>query len=81
MSEVERYNAKPPEKLPPEEHITRTVKLDRQAKLVATLPNPGWWSLTVTSPHGEDHEAGGKKGRVRFRSTLWVFVDEPPEKK
>ena len=78
LAEVELYNPKPPEKLPPEEHITRTVKLDRQAKLVTTLTDPGWWSLTVTSPHGEAHEAGGKKGQVRFRSTMWVFVDEPP---
>jgi len=81
LAEVERYNPKPPASLPPEEHITRTVKLDRQAKLVTTLTDPGWWALTVNSPHGEDHEADGKKGKVRFRSTFWVFVDEPPARK
>jgi uncharacterized GH25 family protein len=80
LTEVERYNPTPPAKLPPDEHITRTVKLDRQAKLVVSLPDPGWWSLTVTSPHTQKHKDNGKEGPLRFRSTLWVFVDEPDRK-
>jgi cobalt/nickel transport protein len=76
LAEIERYNPKPPAKLPADEQITRTVKVDRQGKLTATLPEAGWWSLTVTSPHPRKHKADGKEGPLRGRSTLWVFVDE-----
>jgi uncharacterized GH25 family protein len=77
-AEVERYNPTPPEKLPPDEQITRTLKLDRQAKLVATLSEPGWWALTVTSPYSRKHRVADKEFPLRFRSILWVYVDEPP---
>jgi uncharacterized GH25 family protein len=75
MTEVERFNPTPPATLPPDELITRTVKLDRQGKLVTTLPDPGWWALTVTSPHPGKQAVDGKEMPLRFRSTLWVFVD------
>jgi uncharacterized GH25 family protein len=75
LAEVERFNPSPPTTLPPDEHITRTVKLDRQGKLIATLPDPGWWSLTVTSPHQRTEKVKDKRMPIRFRSTLWVFVD------
>jgi uncharacterized GH25 family protein len=78
LAEVERYNAAPPAKLPPDEQITRTLKLDRQGKLVTTLPEAGWWAVTVTSPHSRKHRAGDKDFPLRFRSTLWVYVDEAP---
>jgi cobalt/nickel transport protein len=76
LAEVERYNPTPPAKLPPDEHITRTLKLDRQAKLVTTLPEAGWWALTVTSPYARKHKVKEKELPLRFRSTLWVYVDE-----
>jgi uncharacterized GH25 family protein len=75
LTEVERFNSAPPATLPPDEHITRTLKLDRMGKLVSTLPDPGWWALTVTSPHAGKHSVKGKEMPLRFRSTLWVFVD------
>jgi hypothetical protein len=56
------------------------VKLDRLGKLVATLPDPGWWALTVTSPHLGKHNDKEREAAVRYRSTLWVFVDEAPKK-
>ncbi len=75
MTEVERFNPMPPTTLPPDELITRTVKIDRHGKLVATLPDTGWWAITVTSPHPGKHAIDGKEMPLRFRSTLWVFVD------
>jgi uncharacterized GH25 family protein len=81
LAEVERFNSAPPATLPPDEQITRTVKLDRLGKLITTLPDPGWWSLTVTSPHGATLRVNDKSMPLRFRSTLWVFVDEPPSRK
>jgi hypothetical protein len=57
------------------------VKLDRQGKLLTTLTDPGWWSMTVTSPHAGKHAVKGKEMLVRVRSTLWVWVDEPPARK
>jgi cobalt/nickel transport protein len=78
--EVERYNATPPAKLPPEEQITRTLKLDRLGKAVTTLPEAGWWAVTMTSPFGRKHKDKDHEGKVRYRSTLWVFVDEAARK-
>jgi uncharacterized GH25 family protein len=75
LAEVERFNPTPPATLPADEQITRTVKLDRQGKLITTLPDPGWWSMTVTSPERAQIKFGGKELPMRFRSTLWVFVD------
>jgi cobalt/nickel transport protein len=81
LVEVERFNSAPPAMLPADEQITRTVKLDRQGKVITTLPDPGWWSITATSPHVRKHTVKGKEMPLRFRSTLWVFVDEPPGRK
>jgi cobalt/nickel transport protein len=76
LIEVERYNAAPPAKLPPDEHITRTVKTDRNGVATTTLTKPGWWCLTAARARGTKmHD--GKSYPVRQRCTLWVFVDEP----
>jgi cobalt/nickel transport protein len=76
LVEIERYNALPPEKLPPEEQITRTVRLDRNGVATTTLSEPGWWCLTVARPQGT-RMRDGKSYPVRQRATFWVFVDEP----
>ena len=76
LIEVERYNAVQPMKLPPDEHITRTVKTDRNGVATATLTEPGWWCLTAARTRGTKMR-DGKNYPVRQRCTLWVFVDEP----
>jgi uncharacterized GH25 family protein len=76
LVEIERYNAEPPKKLPADEHITRTVKLDPNGVATTTLPDAGWWCLTYARTQGtRAHE--GKSYPLRQRSTVWVFVDEP----
>ncbi len=78
LVEVERYNRKPPDKLPPDEQITRTALTDPNGVVTATLTDPGWWCLTATVKEGGDRkERDGKEYPVRQRSTLWVYVDEP----
>jgi uncharacterized GH25 family protein len=75
LVEIERYNAAPPKKLPPDEHITRTAKTDPNGVVTATLTEAGWWCLTTARMQGTlAHE--GKASPLRQRSTLWVFVDE-----
>ncbi len=76
LVEIERYNAMPPKNLPPDEHITRTVRLDANGVATTTLTAPGWWCLTVARPHGT-RMRNGKSYPLRQRSTFWVFVDEP----
>lgn len=75
MVEIERYNAEPPKKLPPDEHITRTVRLDSKGVATTSLNEPGWWCLTVSRPQGT-RMRDGKSYPLRQRATLWVFVDE-----
>ena len=76
LVEVERYNVKPPKKLPPDEHITGTVKTDPNGVITTTLTQPGWWCLS-TARAGGKREKDGKVFPLRHRSTFWVFVDEP----
>jgi uncharacterized GH25 family protein len=71
--EVERYNADPPKDLPADEQITRRVKTDPNGIVTTTLPEPGWWCLTVTRPAGMKKRDGTDRP-LRQRSTLWVFV-------
>ncbi len=63
LVEIERYNPAPPKELPADEFITRTVKTAPSGVITCTLPEPGWWCLTITD---EDFH----------RATLWVYVDE-----
>jgi cobalt/nickel transport protein len=76
MVEVERYNATPPDKLPPDEQITRTVKTDPGGVVTVSLMEPGWWGITASRHHGKK-EHDGKSFPIRERVTLWVFVDDP----
>jgi cobalt/nickel transport protein len=75
LVEVERYNAKAPAELPPDEQITRTAKTGPLGVVTATLPEAGWWCLTASRRNGRaEHE--GKSYPLRQRTTFWVFVDE-----
>jgi uncharacterized GH25 family protein len=79
LVEIERYNAEPPKKLPPDEQITRTAKTDPNGIVTCTLTDAGWWCLTAARPAGLK-EREGKPVPVRQRTTLWVYVDEKPAK-
>jgi cobalt/nickel transport protein len=75
LVEVERYNRAPPKELPPDEHITRTMRTDVNAVATCTLPDPGWWCITAQRQGGQ-HLHGNKLYPVRQRATFWVHVDE-----
>lgn len=75
LVEIERYNVAAPKKLPPDEFITRTVRLDANGVATTTLAEPGWWCLTVGRQQGTRMREG-KSYPLRQRSTFWVFVDE-----
>jgi uncharacterized GH25 family protein len=75
LVEIERYNAVPPKKLPPDEEITRTVRLDANGVATTTLDEAGWWCLTVARPQGT-RKREGKSYPLRRRATFWVFVNE-----
>ena len=75
LVEVERYNPTPPKELPPDEHITRTVKTDLLGVATVTLPEPGWWAITAVRDAGT-REREGKQHPLKKRTTLWVPVDD-----
>lgn len=66
--EVEKYNAKAPKKLPPDELITFKTKADANGFFMATLLEAGWWGVTAVTPRS--------KNRIGQRATHWVHVDE-----
>jgi cobalt/nickel transport protein len=75
LVEVEHYSPSPPQVVPPDEQITRTMKTDSNGVATCTLTEPGWWCITVRRDAGKlEHQ--GKSYPVRQRATLWVFVDE-----
>lgn len=76
LVEIERYNAAAPKKVPPDEDITRTVRLDAIGVATTTLSEAGWWCLTVARPNGTRMREG-KSYPLRQRASFWVFVDEP----
>jgi uncharacterized GH25 family protein len=78
LVEIERYNRSPPDRLPPDEQITRTAETDPNGVVTATLTEPGWCCLTATVKDSEKKERDGKAYPVRQRSTLWVYVDDRP---
>jgi uncharacterized GH25 family protein len=75
LVEIECYNAVPPKRLPPDEHITRTVRTDPNGVATTTLTDAGWWALTAVRA-GANRTHNGKSYPVVERTTLWVFVDE-----
>jgi cobalt/nickel transport protein len=79
--EVERYNATPPKALPPDEHMTLSLKSDENGVATCTLPEPGWWAITATRKFNQfqqpaTKERDGKPYPVVERATLWVPVDD-----
>ena len=75
LVEVERYNPTPPKELPPDEHITRTLKTDQAGVATVTLTESGWWAVTAVRDAGARQRAG-KSVPVKQRTTLWVHVDD-----
>jgi len=75
LVEIERYNAAPPKELPPDEHVTRSVKTDQGGVATFTLPEPGWWCVTAQRDGGF-RERAAQRYPVRQRTTLWVHVDD-----
>jgi cobalt/nickel transport protein len=73
LVEIERYNPTPPAHLPADEEITATARSDPNGCCIATLPEAGWWCLTVITDGGT-RAREGKNYPVRRRATLWVFV-------
>ncbi len=76
LVEVERFNPSPPQELPPEEHITRTVKTDPNGVATVSLPEPGWWAMTAVR-EGGTQQRDGKGYPLKLRCTHWVYVDAP----
>lgn len=74
-AEIERFNAARPAQLPPDEFRTLTARTDPNGVVTASLPEVGWWSLTVRRDGGR-RARDGKDYPVRQRATLWVWVDE-----
>jgi cobalt/nickel transport protein len=75
LVEIEHYNQTPPTPVPPDEHVTRTVKTDFAGSFVATLTEPGWWGLTSSRDAGQRLH-GTKEFPLRQRATFWVHVDD-----
>jgi cobalt/nickel transport protein len=73
--EVERYNEKPVKDAPPDELITFRTTADTNGTLTCTLPESGWWAVTVHQPLGTTTVAG-KEVPLRRRLTMWVYVNE-----
>jgi cobalt/nickel transport protein len=77
LVEIERYNARPPQKLPSDELITFKTKTDPNGVFTFAFPEPGWWSMTAAFQEKDrQYKGGGKKGPLRDRATLWVFVND-----
>ncbi|HZU34261.1 MAG TPA: DUF4198 domain-containing protein [Gemmataceae bacterium] len=74
LVEVERYNARRPAKLPPDEFITRTARADPNGVVTATLPEAGWWAITGQQLDDEQRDHQGKMYPVLRRCTLWIPV-------
>lgn len=74
IAELERYNSHRPKELPPDEQITRRMKADPNGIVTCSLPDPGWWCVTITREVGKK-ERNGKSFSLRLRATFWVFVE------
>jgi cobalt/nickel transport protein len=75
--EIERYNPRPPAKVPDDVFVTMRVRADPNGVVTCTLSEPGWWCVTVERDGGPaDHD--GRKVAVKERCALWVYVDEKP---
>lgn len=75
LVEWERYNAKPVKDAPEDELITFRAKTDPGGVLTCTLPEAGWWAITVIHRVGTS-EVAGKEYPLTRRLTTWVNVSE-----
>ncbi len=73
--EYERYNSKPIKDAPDDELITFRTRTDDSGVLTCSLPEPGWWGITVLR-NGGNADAQGKAHPVIHRLTLWIHVNE-----
>jgi cobalt/nickel transport protein len=80
LVECERYNAKMPKELPPDEQITRAAKTDPNGVVTCTLTDPGWWCVAAQREGGKK-EREGKTYPVRQRAIHWIYVDDKPAAK
>ncbi len=74
--EIERYNSRPPMKLPETEFITRSLRSGPGGLIAATLDEPGWWAISVSKVHGVVQQ-GERDFPLILRATIWVYVGEP----
>jgi cobalt/nickel transport protein len=75
LVEAERYNARPVKEAPEDELITFRAKTDAAGVLTCSLPEPGWWGITVVH-HAGSSKVAGKEHPLKQRLTLWVHVSE-----
>jgi len=78
--EVEHLSASPPDpnRLPPEERITRVERTDPNGCFTTTLPETGWWVLGAEIQTGTAPDPASKTAeplRRVERAVLWVHVD------
>ncbi len=71
--EIEKYNAAPPKELPEDPFITSVVVTDEAGIFVASLPEAGWWSVTVTVK-GAPERRGKRELPVKHVLTFWFPV-------
>ncbi len=74
--EYERYNARPNKIMPPDELITFRTKTDPAGVLTCSLPDAGWWGITVLQAAGTTTGADAKTVPLKRRLTQWVYVSE-----
>jgi uncharacterized GH25 family protein len=72
--EIERYNPQRPKEIPPDELVTFKTRTDPNCVFTCTLPEAGWWCMTITDVNGTKAR-NGTDFPVRQRVTLWVHVE------
>jgi uncharacterized GH25 family protein len=73
--EYERYNAKPVKNVPPDELITFHTRTDADGVLTCSLPEPGWWGITVHRA-ARTRKVADKTVPLKQRLTLWLHISE-----
>lgn len=74
--EIERYNPQRPKEIPPDELVTFKVQTDLKQVFTCTLPEPGWWCMTIAGKKIGTRVHGGQEFSIRQRVTLWVHVND-----
>ncbi len=74
--EFERYNPRPPEKLPEGEFITSSARTGPGGLIAFTPDAVGWWSVSVSARRGALLR-DGKEHPLTVRATFWFYCGEP----